>query len=80
MYHAAPYTPGPGDLMGQYTGHPHDPRTPDELDEIQDAHAVLEEISLCIGMADRGIQRGDLLQFRAAMELAQTYLASMTFS
>lgn len=74
------YTPGPGDLLGQYAGHPHDPRTPDESDETQDAHAVLEEIRLWIGVADRGIERGDLLQFRAAMESAQTYLASMTFS
>jgi hypothetical protein len=24
------YTPGPGDMLGQYSGHPHDPRTPDD--------------------------------------------------
>ena len=28
------YTPGPGDILGQYAGHPHDPRTPD--DDIDD--------------------------------------------
>ncbi len=24
------YTPGPGDILGQYTCHPHDPRTPED--------------------------------------------------
>ena len=78
MYCATPYTPGPGDQCT--AGHPHNPRAPDEPDQIKDVHAVLEEIRLCIAMADSWIQRGDLLQFRAAMESAQMYLASMTFS
>ena len=24
------YTPGQGDILGQYAGHPHDPRTPED--------------------------------------------------
>ena len=24
------YTPGPGDMLGQYAGHPHDPRSPED--------------------------------------------------
>lgn len=50
MYCATPYTPGPGDQCT--AGHPHNPRAPDEPDEIKDVHAVLEEIRLCIAMAD----------------------------
>jgi len=24
------YIPGPGDILGQYAGHPHDPRSPED--------------------------------------------------
>ena len=35
------YTPGPGDLMPPYAGHPHDPRTPDD-DDVSDVDACQE--------------------------------------
>ncbi len=34
------YTPGPGDILGQYTGHPHDPRTTDDNDDDTTAEAI----------------------------------------
>ena len=34
------YTPGPGDILGQYAGHPHDPRTPDGDDDDTTAEAI----------------------------------------
>ena len=34
------YTPGPGDILGQYTGHPHDPRTPENDSDDTTAEAI----------------------------------------
>jgi hypothetical protein len=34
------YTPGPGDILGQYSGHPHDPRTPDDGSDDTTAEAI----------------------------------------
>ena len=34
------YTPGPGDILGQYAGHPHDPRTPDDGSDDTTAEAI----------------------------------------
>ena len=34
------YTPGPGDMLGQHSGHPHDPRTPDGDDDDTTAEAI----------------------------------------
>ena len=34
------YTPGPGDILGQYTGHPHDPRTPEDDSDDTTAEAI----------------------------------------
>ena len=61
-------------------GHPMDPRTPEEPEEIQDARDVCDEIRSSIRIAERGLTRGDIRQFKAAMEAARTCLASMSFS
>lgn len=34
------YTPGPGDILYLYTGHPHDPRTPDCDSDDTTAEAI----------------------------------------
>ena len=81
------HMPGPGDPITwpPCDDHPHDPRTPDVADseEMSDEAAaaleVCQEIRLWLELAERGLQRGDLLQFRASMESAQRYLSSMDF-
>jgi hypothetical protein len=74
--------PGYGDATtwDPCSGHPHDPRTTDVADQLSDAHEVCAEIRLWLELAERGLQRGDLSQFLAAMETARQYLASMDFS
>ena len=34
------YTPGPGDILGQYSGHPHDPRTPEDDSDDTTSEAI----------------------------------------
>jgi len=74
--------PGIGDseTWTPCTGHPHDPRTPNEFDQMADSSEVCAEIRLWLELAERGLTRGDLSQFAAAMESAQRYLSSMDFS
>ena len=36
------YTPGPGDILGQYTGHPHDPRTPEDDSDDTTEEAIVD--------------------------------------
>ncbi len=36
------YTPGPGDMIGQYAGHPHDPRTPDDDSDDTTEEAIVD--------------------------------------
>lgn len=33
--------PGPGDILGQYSGHPHDPRTPEDDSDDTTAESVI---------------------------------------
>jgi hypothetical protein len=36
------YTPGPGDILGQYSGHPHDPRTPEDDSDDTTEEAIVD--------------------------------------
>jgi hypothetical protein len=74
--------PGIGDseTWTPCAGHPHDPRTPEMSVEMSDAHEVCAEVRLWLDLAERGLHRGDLSQFLAAMETARRYLDSMDFS
>ncbi len=36
------YTPGPGDILGQYTCHPHDPRTPEDDSDDTTEEAIVD--------------------------------------
>ena len=36
------YTPGPGDMIGQYAGHPHDPRTLDDDSDDTTEEAIVD--------------------------------------
>ena len=61
-------------------GHPHDPRTKDSSDQLSSAQEVCEEIRLWLEIAERGLMRGDLSQFAAAMEYARSDLVNMDLS
>ena len=75
-------TPGIGDAetWAPSAGHPHDPRTPEMSEACANAQDVCAEIRLWLEMAERGLIRGDLSQFAAAMECARSYMVSMDFS
>jgi hypothetical protein len=36
------YTPGPGDILGQYAGHPHDPRSPEDDSDDTTEEALVD--------------------------------------
>ena len=74
--------PGYGDAStwSPCAGHPHDPRTPEMSELLAGAHEVCDEIRLWLEMAERGLIRGDMSQFAAAMECARSYMVSMDFS
>jgi hypothetical protein len=75
-------TPGIGDAetWTPCDGHPHDPRNPEMSEALANAHEVCAEIRMWLEMAERGLMRGDLSQFAAAMECARSYMVSMDFS
>ena len=60
-------------------GHPNDPRTPEMSESCANAHEVCAEIRMWLEMAERGLIRGDMSQFAAAMECARSYMVSMDF-
>jgi hypothetical protein len=66
------YTPGPGDILGQYSGHPHDPRTPDEDDDT--AAELFAAIREQMTIAEIAYSKGDLRKLRQALEEAQATL------
>jgi len=66
--------PGPGDLMPQYAGHPHDPRTP-EAEEVSDVDAscqdLIAKIRGEIDMAETALFRRDFDKLRYPLEKAR---------
>jgi hypothetical protein len=79
MYHATPYTPGPGDLMGQYTGHPHDPRTPDPDDDDATAD-IINDVRGLLDIAVAAVANGDIGLARHALIEAQRSIADLVGS
>ena len=59
------YTPGPGDILGQYAGHPHDPRTPDGDDDT--TTYAIAEVRIFIAAAETAACRGDMDKAREAL-------------
>ena len=55
------YTPGPGDMLGQYAGHPNDPRTPedDSDDTTEEAIFSVSEYMFDALIAYRSGNRAD---------------------
>ena len=79
MGHNTVYIPGVGDFLTRPTGHPHDPTTPEQEDEISSAMDVTSEVRALLREADVAIVRRDMVGFRAAMQIAQEYLSGMKF-
>lgn len=73
------YIPGVGDFLTRPTGHPHDPTTPEQEDEISSAIEVTSEVRALLREADDAIVRRDMVGFRAAMQVTQEYLSGMKF-
>ena len=66
--------PGPGDLMPQYAGHPHDPRTPDDDDGDDSTPDALAEIREWLAIAEIAHSKGDFRKRRHALEEAHATL------
>lgn len=64
--------PGPGDLLPVFSGHPHDPRTPDEDDDT--AAELFAAIREQMTIAEIAYSKGDLRKLRQALEEAQATL------
>jgi hypothetical protein len=67
------YTPGPGDLLPAFAGHPHDPRMLDDDDDDSTAEAFAE-IREWLAIAEIAYSKGDLRKLRQALEEAQATL------
>lgn len=66
------YTPGPGDILGQYSGHPHDPRTPDadDSDDVEECQDLIAKIRQEIDMAETALFLRDMEKARKALQEA----------
>ncbi len=52
------YTPGQGDILGQYSGHPHDPRTP-EYDSDDTTEEAIVDVFVYIADALGAYRKND---------------------
>ena len=62
------YTPGPGDAetWPPFSGHPHDPRTPD--DDSDDTTAeLIAEVRCFLVVAELAAKRGEMVKAREAL-------------
>ena len=68
--------PGPGDLLPVFSGHPHDPRTPDadDVDEVGDCQDLIAKIRAEIDAAETALFRRDMGKARKALEEAMLAL------
>lgn len=53
------YTPGPGDILYLYTGHPHDPRTPEDDGDDTTAESIADVRCLLVE-AELAAKRGEM--------------------
>ena len=62
------YTPGPGDILGQYAGHPHDPRTSDGDDDT--TVESIADVRCFLVAAELAAKLGELDKAREALRKA----------
>ena len=60
------YTQSPGDILGQYAGHPHDPRTPDDDSDDTTAESIAD-VRCFLVAAELAAKRGELDKAREAL-------------
>jgi len=60
------YTPGPGDLMPTFSGHPHDPRTP-EHDGDDATIDIINDVREYMNMAEVAVGKGDMAEARRCL-------------
>lgn len=66
------YTPGPGDMLGQYSGHPNDQRTPEDNDDGDDTTAEsISDVRAFLVAAELAAKRGDMDKAREALREAK---------
>ena len=64
------YTPGPGDMLGQYAGHPHDPRTPDDDSDDTTAESIAGVLCFLV-VAELAAKRGEFDKAREELREAK---------
>lgn len=75
MYYSR-YTPGPGDLLGHYAGHPHDPRSAD-VDDDDPTVDVIHEVRQFLNMAEVAASKGDWSKAKQALVEARLSLEDL---
>ncbi len=64
------YTPGPGDILGQYAGHPHDPRTQEDDSDDTTVESIAE-VRCFLVAAELAAKRGEIGKAREALREAR---------
>lgn len=67
------YTPGPGDIMPPFAGHPHDQRTPEPDDDDADEY-VIADVKYFVEFAERAAAKGEKSKARDALVRARDSL------
>ena len=67
------YTPGPGDLLPLFAGHPHDPRAPEQDDDDATAE-VINDVRYWLNLAHVAALNADLPKARKHLEEAKAAL------
>lgn len=67
------YTPGPGDLLPSFAGHPHDPRAPEQDDDDATAE-VINDVRYWLNLAHVAALNADLPKARKHLEEAKAAL------
>jgi len=62
--------PGPGDILGQYSGHPHDPRTPEDDSDDTTAESIAD-VRCFLVVAELAAKRGEMVKAREALREAK---------
>ena len=70
------YTPGPGDILGQYAGHPHDPRTPEDDSDDTTEEAIVDVFEY-IADALAAYRKNDRAEYDRALRDAVTAINTM---
>ena len=70
------YTPCPGDILFLYTGHPHDPRTP-EADSDDTTAESIADVRAFVVAAELAAKRGEMDKARDALIEAKMSIEQM---